>query len=584
MTFMRFARLSPAILIAIALSLSACGADSEAVEPVSWPYLESTEPLTINGKEFKAYIASTEQHRRRAINGLAVKPGQAIAMLYPKLKDPVEIKFNTVPDPMELVFVGDDGKAVLIENVPAFAYPTFPRTYGGKHARIVLQLPKGTAKELSIAVGADVKTSPDLLQKSNDAERQFARVYFLRNERPEDKPESSPYVSLRPLKDAEDVAQLMQDRDDLKEGEGVIVNTGSQFHQFWLKGVKGKVCAAWLESVSSGRAHLLAGVYEGIEAADAGDLDQPVYCSAGKPAYLAIWKGGDFFAVNKIEKRSAVTVVGMDESTFEKPDYSKIELKFGDSTIKAALAATEDARAAALHKAATLEADEAFVLAWDDPSFVEIDAPAGANLWFVGLDNKIAHKEQAAGGEVEHKATSRFVLVMPSGFEGKGDFTLPYVLRDLKPSLPAVVFYQAKQKDVVTDRWPEKKDNFKARARVELAITPAEQRRGLMFRESLKTNHGMLFIYPEEDSDLSYWMKNCLMNLSIAFIDDRGVIVKIHNVMTKPAPGTPDGMLELYPAGQPARFAVEMEENWFKNNNIVEGDRIFIPSELIEKK
>ncbi|MBK8208229.1 MAG: DUF192 domain-containing protein [Planctomycetes bacterium] len=572
-------------LAAISLLLAACGPDSEVVEPVAWPYMESTEALTINGKEFKAFVATTEMHRRRAINGLAVKAGQAIAMLYPELKEPVEIEFKTVPDPLDLVFVGADGNAVLVASVPAFNEAAFPRIYGGKNARVVLQLPAGAAKELGISAGTAVKTSPDLLDKSKGAEPEMAKMFFIRNERPEDKPTDAPSVSLKVLEKAEEVAQLMKDRDDLTEGQGVIVPFGGKQGQFWLKGVKGKVCAAWIET--AGRTKIISALYEGIEAAGGSDLDEPVYFSPTKASYLAIWKGSDYFTKNNIERRSAVTIAGVDAYDNQAPSYDKIDIKFGDDRLEASLAMTEDARLAALKKSNTIETGKAIVLAWDDPSHVTIDAPAGANLWFVGKGDggySIVHKEAAKGGKVDFKAQTRFVIAVPAGFAPKGELKFPYLLQDLPPSLPAVVFYNAKQKDVVTDRWPGKDNSLKGRARVELAITPAEQRRGLMFRESLKENHGMLFIYPAEESDVSYWMKNCKMNLSIAFADERGVIVKIHNVMKAPAAGTPDHELELYPAGAPVRFAVEMRENWFKDNSIAEGDRIFIPASLTETK
>ncbi len=566
------------------LALASCGADTEAIEPVTWPYMEQDVTLTVNDREFKAYIASTEQHRKRAINGLTVTDDRVIAMLYPELDDPIEIKFTSVPKPIELVFADAAGKVVLVQSVPAFQRSSFPRIYGGKRARVVLQLPEGTAKSLNITSGSSLKTSPDLVKQSETAEREFARVYFLRNEGPEDKPKESPFVSLKVLSKAEDVAQLMKDRDDFKDGEGVIVPISNQYHSFWLKGVKGKVCAAWIETTSS-NTRVLTSIYEGIEAAGGSDLDEPVYYSSGKPAFLAIWKGADFFSKHKIDRRSPVTVIGVATTNHDAPDYRKIELKFGDETMKAELANTQDAREAALAKAPGLESGKAFVLAWDDPSHVAIDAPEGANLWFVGADGSIAHKQKTSGGRVDFKAQSRFALVLPRDFASDAAFKLPYLLQDLKPALPAVVFYSVRQSaDVVTDRWPGEKDNFKARARVELAVTPAEQQRGLMFRESLRKDHGMLFIYNEEESNLSFWMKNCRMNLSIAFVDGRGVIAKIHNVMTKPSPGTPDGALERYQAGAMARYAIEMEENWFEKNGIKEGDRVFIPPALTEKK
>jgi len=90
----------------------------------------------------------------------------------------------------------------------------------------------------------------------------------------------------------------------------------------------------------------------------------------------------------------------------------------------------------------------------------------------------------------------------------------------------------------------------------------------------------MLFIYKEEQPELTYWMKNCRMNLSIAFRDEKGVIVKIHQVMKAPEAGTPDYQLERYESGLPAKYAIEFEEKWFENNGVEVGDRMFIPPAL----
>lgn len=580
---MRHSRLlAPLTAVAVCLLISACSHKTEAIEPVSWPHMESTESLSINGKPFQAYVASTEQHRRRAINGLAIKEDQAIALLYPDREDPVEIEYRSVPDPMDIVFLNADAEPVLIESVPAFSRTVFPRRYGGVAARVVLQLQQGAAEQLGIEAGKAVTTSPDLVARSADAEDEFARLYFLRNERPEDKPDLSPHVKLKVLNKAEEIARLMKDRDNLKEGEGVLVPVSQGYFEFWLKEVQGDVCAAWIES--AGRSQILSSTYEGISAGGGSDLDEPVYYSPGEATHLAIWRGSDYFTKNNISRRSPVRLTGVTNSSHDEPDYGAIELKFGDTLLTARLAATADARETALRDAPTLKPDKAFVLAWDDPSLVEIDAPAGANLWFVGADYGIARKERSTGGKVDVQAPSRFVIVVPEGFATEDALEFPYVLRDLKPSLPTVVFYQARQADVVTDRWPGPDDSMKARARVELAITPAEQRRGLMFRESLKAGHGMLFIYKKEEPELSYWMKNCRMNLSIAFVNSRGIIVQIHNNMLAPEAGTPDHQLPLYSSRGPARYAIEMKENWFSENGIAVGDRVFIPPALTDSE
>ncbi|MCA8915167.1 MAG: DUF192 domain-containing protein [Planctomycetes bacterium] len=574
-------------LVALTFMLASCGDDTEAVEPVKWPFLETTEKLSINGKEFDAYLATTELHRRRAINGIAIKEGQAIAYLYPEQKQPVKINFFNLPAAIDLIFIDASAKVISVEGVPAFSQGTFPHEYAAKDARVVLQVRKGVAKDLGMSKGAEVKTEPNLIDKSKEAGGTFAKLFFLRNERPEEEPKDSPSVELRVLEKPDEVAQFVKDRDDLKEGQGVIIPLNSQYHEFWLKEAKGKWCACYLESTGRFRATVISAIYEGIEANGGSDIDEPVYYSPTKSTYLAIWKGSDYFTKNDIDRRSPVAVTALDIMSAEDVTYDEMEIKFGETRLEASLARTDDERKAALLKAKTLEKNKAIVLAWDDPSFVKIDAPAGINLWYVKADGgkySISQKITTQGGELGAAASSRFVIAVPSGFEASGELNFPYVLRDLKPLTQPLVFYKAKSKDVVTDRWPGKDNEFKARVRMELAITDAEQTRGLMYRTSLRPNFGMLFVYDEEQPELQYWMKNCKMNLSIAFCDDKGVIVKIHQVMKAPEPGTPDYQLERYESGGAAKYAIELEEKWFEKNKVEEGDRIFIPPALANRE
>jgi uncharacterized membrane protein (UPF0127 family) len=581
---MRLKTLVALLMIVSAFSLAACSDETEPVEPVAWPFIETTSKLSINGKEFDAYIATNEIHRRRALNGLAIKDGQAIAYLFPAQDEAVKLRFINLPDPVDLVFVDGAGKVIHVDNAPAFSQSTFPRAYAAKGARVVLQVRGGVAKDLGVSKGSDVKTDPNLIDQSKEAGGTFASLFFLRNEKPEDKPENAPSVQLKVLEKAEEVAQLVKDRDDLKEGQGVLVPINNQYHEFWLKEAKGKWCACYLESSGRFRATVISALYEGIEANGGSDLDEPVYYSPTQATHLAIWKGSDYFTANKIERRSPVTIAGLDVMSSDEPKYDKIEIKFGDTRLEAELARTDDERQAALLAARALEPGKGIVLAWDDPAQVHIVAPSGVNLWYVtasGGKYSIGEKhDNFAGGEITTKPASRFVLAIPADFKPAGEMVFPQVLRDLKPSAPPLVFYKSKQKDVVTDRWPGKDQSFKARVHMELAITDAEQTRGLMYRTSLRENYGMLFVYKEEESELSYWMKNCKMNLSIAFCDAKGVIVKIHQVMKAPEPGTPDRDLEKYESGGPAKYAIELEEKWFEKNKVEVGDRIFIPPAL----
>ena len=74
---------------------------------------------------------------------------------------------------------------------------------------------------------------------------------------------------------------------------------------------------------------------------------------------------------------------------------------------------------------------------------------------------------------------------------------------------------------------------------VEIAKTALERNRGLMYREQLKQNEGMLFIYPEKQI-IKMWMKNTLIPLDMIFIDENGKIIEIFK-MTIPKDLTPIG-------------------------------------------
>lgn len=99
----------------------------------------------------------------------------------------------------------------------------------------------------------------------------------------------------------------------------------------------------------------------------------------------------------------------------------------------------------------------------------------------------------------------------------------------------------------------------------EIADTPALRERGLMERDSLPENHGMLFVYPEE-RDLSFWMRNTPLALDIAFIDRGGTIVNIETMRPNDDANTV--------STRPAMYALEMEAGWFEANGVEPGARV----------
>lgn len=99
----------------------------------------------------------------------------------------------------------------------------------------------------------------------------------------------------------------------------------------------------------------------------------------------------------------------------------------------------------------------------------------------------------------------------------------------------------------------------------EVADDPDERAAGLMFREALETDHGMLFVYPEE-RPRSFWMKNTPLPLSIAYLSATGRVVSIKDM--EPLSTRP--VLSDYGA----QYALEMERGWFARHGVTPGAKV----------
>jgi uncharacterized membrane protein (UPF0127 family) len=108
---------------------------------------------------------------------------------------------------------------------------------------------------------------------------------------------------------------------------------------------------------------------------------------------------------------------------------------------------------------------------------------------------------------------------------------------------------------------------------VEVARTPEEQARGLMFRKNLPNDMGMLFIYSEEQR-LSFWMKNTFIPLSIGFFDKNQALVDVQEM--EPVKSEMQSRIPTYQSVKPAKYALEMPPGWFKKNKIRLGDRFLM--------
>jgi uncharacterized protein len=106
--------------------------------------------------------------------------------------------------------------------------------------------------------------------------------------------------------------------------------------------------------------------------------------------------------------------------------------------------------------------------------------------------------------------------------------------------------------------------------RVEIADTDPERQRGLMGRTALPEDQGMLFVFGGEQ-ELSFWMKNTLIPLSIAFMDSEGRIVDLQDM--KPLDDDPPH----YVSAEPARYALEVNQGFFEERGVKVGDRAELP-------
>lgn len=103
---------------------------------------------------------------------------------------------------------------------------------------------------------------------------------------------------------------------------------------------------------------------------------------------------------------------------------------------------------------------------------------------------------------------------------------------------------------------------------VELATTPAQRKKGLMFRESMAEFDGMLFDM-EVERIQSFWMKNTLIPLDMLFIDSTGVVV---GIVENAEPKT----LSPRAVDQPSRFVLEVNGGWCKKHGVAPGDTVDI--------
>ncbi|MGA1325362.1 MAG: DUF192 domain-containing protein [Rubrivivax sp.] len=99
----------------------------------------------------------------------------------------------------------------------------------------------------------------------------------------------------------------------------------------------------------------------------------------------------------------------------------------------------------------------------------------------------------------------------------------------------------------------------------EVARTPEQQQIGMMMRTQMAPHEGMLFVF-DDRAPRCFWMKNTLLPLSIAFIDDDGTIVNLADMQPRSE--------QSHCATRPVRYALEMNQGWFAKRAVGPGFKL----------
>ena len=108
-------------------------------------------------------------------------------------------------------------------------------------------------------------------------------------------------------------------------------------------------------------------------------------------------------------------------------------------------------------------------------------------------------------------------------------------------------------------------DITKYLSEIEIVSKYEDRKKGLMYRRSIPNNYGMLFVWPYEGQQCM-WMKNTYVPLSVAYMDIRGKIIEIYDMV----PFSKDSVCST----KAAKYALEVNSGWFEEKGINIGDSI----------
>ena len=101
---------------------------------------------------------------------------------------------------------------------------------------------------------------------------------------------------------------------------------------------------------------------------------------------------------------------------------------------------------------------------------------------------------------------------------------------------------------------------------LQLALTPAEHQKGLMFRDQLSPDHGMLFLF-QRPKQQGFWMKNTRLPLDIGYLDASGRLLEIHQLFPYDETPVPSRSSQIL-------MALETNRGWYAENGVNPGARL----------
>jgi len=247
----------------------------------------------------------------------------------------------------------------------------------------------------------------------------------------------------------------------------------------------------------------------------------------------------------------------------------------GGKKIDVTVSLTEKERRHAVARLNPPTESQGHLLAWPRERFMKLEGERSRvsfDVAFLAKDGTIVDLGPLPGEDQEGlqpKVASAYALLLMPGLPAK---------------LGLKVGDQAALSQEILSARPEELPLMKINgtsAWVELALTEAERQHGLMFRPRMSPDDGMLFAYPAEDHH-SFWMKNTLIPLDIAFFSQDGTLLNVNETPMYPDPRHPGSNYETSNSKGPARYVLEMNLGWFRRQGLVDGSGHIAPGTRAE--